>query len=153
MNLNKIEKELLIYFYERDFNIESDKNWSINKFSLKEVDDELKINEIAFYIEKLEKSEYLIFTGKWYHGIHQYNEKYNNGACHLIPSNIEVSNDGKEFIIELKKTKFTKLLEVITENFLDIMFQVKKSVISHIIALILGGVLTKFFPTILNLLK
>jgi hypothetical protein len=145
MKLNDIEKEILIYFYERDFNIDSDKKWEIDKFSLKETDNELKIHEITYYIKKLAKTGYLDLGNPWYHGVHQYNEKYNSNVTQLIPSNIEISTYGKELIIELRKTIFTKIRESITEFLLDIFFQMREKVISHLVVFILGMI---FLPII-----
>jgi len=145
--LKDIEKQILYLLYRRDVEDDFGLKINISSLNLQESDSSLKTMEAAYHLNKLKELRYIEigYHPKAFLTGGDDDNKYRNNVILIMWENIKLSNKGRLFVVEDRKTLFDKFKLIITNFFKDMGNELRSKVISHIVTFILGIIVATIY--------
>ncbi|MCF6464188.1 hypothetical protein [Clostridium sp. Cult1] len=146
--LNDIEKQILIDLYDRDIKNMLEIKIEQERYKLSEEGNNERIQELVYYLEKLERLKYIEIKrkqdGKFYTSGGRSHPKYRNNAIFDInDKDIHIVKKGIEYVIELRKTPIDKMKDWLKGFLKDTGTEVGKEIIKYIVIFAIGFLLGK----------
>lgn len=144
-NLSKIEIQILDDIYKKDYENNLDLKISIDLLPLNETNNDFKVKEAGYYLERLKRLNYLQFKEKALLRGGGDESKYNNNIHMIWWEDIYITYKGKRFIEEVRKSNWARVKESSKEFIKDIGKEMRSKIISHLASFILGIIVSYLY--------
>lgn len=144
-NLNDIENLILDSIYRKDYEKDLEFKININDFPLTEIENNHKIHEVGYYLERLKRLNYLDFRDKSLLRADGTHEKYKNNIYMIWWDDIHISYKGKCYVEESRKRFSDRVFESSKNLIVDVGKEIRNKIVSHLATFIFGIIVSYLY--------